>query len=394
MDKQIQILLGSQKNIDSVNVDTFEKINLFNNVSEITEYNINEEINATDQFNDEREENQIYRIYGRIEWMSLLNGLKSGYKNFQDFFSPQYVNTSKGIINSFDFYLVRPANSGYTNIIDENKFTRCFQVVATPNDFELFPAGFSTNLYGEQIYCFSFKKDINVSKFYDNFNFPNTELFIYAQYKTDVNGNNVSEILKYTKWNNNGTIIINELIPVQHNVGDYIKTNINDKICDIIEYDKENYIQTSVSGQTFYITTQCKLSDNTPVNIIWKYNPFIPIRLRYLGDELYDANTGSTTYDIVSSIPEYATKIDDNGNYVWREILPEGYIDPLTGIGVDHPFLNGKRYVFIPEILSISPDLNDNTTRTAFNEIWYTKNISSKNVRVKDDLKNIGKPCL
>lgn len=562
MDKQIQILLGSQKNINSVNVDTFEKVSLFNNVSELTEYNVNEEINATDLFNTEREENQIYRIYGRIEWMSLLNGLINNYKYFQDLFTPNYGNTSKNIINSFDFYLVRPAETGYTKItgsssqtipiIDENNdfiiinenftnwitstpsnypvgwtvsvgagsyveqtqtnqakfvldnqmfnliglnkevspvfgdlvietnvsiepnlvigtdlltislwsgtnlvqsfptlsesqgykrytfyvspstpvtkvtifanstnksiymdylrisgtsnsngqnvdeisgYARCFQVVATPNDFELYPVGFSKNVFGEQTYGFNFKKDFDISKYFDEFLFPNTELFLYVQYRKSLNGNNVNEVLKYTKWNANGTSEINELIPTNLNIGGYVKTNINDKICDIIDYDKENYQQTLVTGQTFYITTECKLEDNTSINVVWKYNPFISIRLRYLGDELYDANTGSTTYDIVSSIPEYATKIDDDGNYVWREVLPEGYIDPLTGIGVDHPFLNGRRYVFIPLILSISPDLNDNTTKTAFNQIWYTKNISSKNIVPKDDLDKIGKPC-
>lgn len=401
MDKQIQILLGSQKNIDSVNVDTFERVSLFNDVSEITEYDINEEINATDQFNTEREENEIYRIYGRIEWMSLLNGLINNYKYFEDFFTPSYDNQSKNIINSFNFYLVRPAETGFTKINNGelirangiNKYIRCFQVVATPADFEIFPIGFSKNVYGEQTYCFNFKKDFDISTYFDEFLFPNTELFLYAQYKKTINGNNISEILKYTKWNADGSTVINELIPTNLNVDDFVKTNIDDKICDVIEYDIENYTQTQLTGQTFYITTQCKLEDNSSIDLVWKYNPFIPIRLRYLGDELYDANTGSTTYDIVSSIPEYAIKIDDDGNYVWREVLPEGYIDPLTGIGTDHPFLNGRRYVFIPLILSISPDLNDDTTKTAFNEIWYTKNISSKNIIPKDDLDKIGKPC-
>jgi hypothetical protein len=547
MDKQIQILLGSQKNINSVNVDTFEKFSLFNDVSEITEYNINEEINATDQFNIEREKNQIYRIYGRIEWMSLLNGLTSNYKYFEDFFTPEYDNSSKNITNSFNFYLVRPAETGYTKIngessqtiiIDENftnwisstpsdypigwtvsvgagsyveqtstnqakfnlgnqtinlitlskeippisgnlvietnvsiepnlvigtdlftislwsgtnliqsfqtlsesqgykryeyltasstpvtkitisansfdksiymdyfkinnsqnineisGYTRSFQVIATPNDFEIFPVGFTSNIFGEQIYGFNFKKDFDVSTYFDNFQFPNTEVFLYAQYKCIINGNNVNEILKYTKWNTNGTIEINELIPTLLNIGEYVKTNVNDNICDIIEYNKENYTQSFFTGQTFYITTQCKLANNSPTDIIWKYNPFIPIRLRYLGNELYDANTGSTTYDIVSSIPEYATKMDENGNYVWREILPEGYVDPLTGMGVDHPFLNGRRYVFTSLILSISPDLNDYVTKTVFNEIWYTKNIGSKNIVPRNDLDKIGKPC-
>ncbi len=393
MDKQIEILLGSQKNINSVNVDTYEKLSLFNNVSEITEYNVNEEINATEQFNKEREENNIYRIYGRIEWMSLLNGLINNYTDLQDFFTPVYSNySSKSILNSFNFYLVRPAISGYTKINNVEKYIRCFQVVATPNDFEIYPAGFSKNVFSEQTYSFNFKKDFDISTYFDEFFFPNTELFLYAEYKKSVNGNSISEVLRYTKWNTSGTAQKTTFVPKTLNIGDFVQNNVNANICDIIEYDNENFTQTLVTGQTFYITTQCKLS-NVSKNIIWKYNPFISIRLRYLGNELYDANTGSTTYDIVSSIPEYATKIDNDGNYIWREILPDGYIDPLTGIGVDHPFLNGKKYVFSTLILSFSPDLTDNVTKTVLNEIWYSKNATSKNVTPSSDLSDIGKPC-
>jgi len=401
MDKQIEILLGSQKNINSTVVDTNERIGLFNCVSKLTEYNINEEINATDLFNSEREENEIYRIYGRLEWMSLLNGLSNDYKYFKDFFNTKYDNTTKNILSSFRFYLVKPADSDYRKF---NKFfysegelpeyERKFQVVATPSDFEIYPVGFSKNLFNEQLFGFSFKKDFDVSNIYDDLMFPITELFLYAEYIATENGNGVDELLKFTEWDNTGNDSISTMIPTQLNVGDFVKNNIGNNICDVILYDKENFIQSGYTGQTFYITTQCKLEDNSSIDLIWKYNPFIPIKLRYLGNELYDANTGSTTYDIVTSIPEYATKIDDAGNYVWREVLPEGYIDPLTGIGVDHPFLNGRRYVFSTLLLSIVPDLSDDETRNAFNSIWFTQNARIKNIKPNDDLDNIGKPCM
>ena len=80
MDKSIEILLGSEKNITSVNTDNFDKIELFNKTRELTEFNINDEISSTDVFDSERESNQIYGIYGKIEWMSILNGLKANYR--------------------------------------------------------------------------------------------------------------------------------------------------------------------------------------------------------------------------------------------------------------------------------------------------------------------------
>ena len=77
MDKKIEILLGSEKNINSVNVDAYGKIELVRNTSELNEFTVNDVVNSTEQFDAEREANQIYRLYGRIEWLSLLNGLKA-----------------------------------------------------------------------------------------------------------------------------------------------------------------------------------------------------------------------------------------------------------------------------------------------------------------------------
>lgn len=557
MDKTIEILLGGYKNINSINTDTFDKIELHNNESEIVEYDINDLLSANDVFDSERENNPIYRVYGKIEYMSLLNGLKTSYKNFEDFLSPTYDSNSGNVINSFDFYLVRPSDVGYTSvtgitttsliepeiIVDEkfdnwvsgitssypfgwsivtttnsyamqtitnqikfvldglsdnsvtiskelvsifgnivfetnvtispsqstsdslivtlwsndvilhsvdiisggsgskkydyfvdsnnpltkvtivasgvsknmyldyfnlyrsgstqstqpisNKFIRYFKVIATPSDFEIFNAGFANNVYGEQAYTFSFKKDFDVSQYFDDMGFPLTELFLYPQYLKKTNGNNISETIKYIVWNKQGLVEKKIFTAVSLNIGDYVKSFGGDNIGDLIEYDKINFKQTQLSGQTLYITTQCIHEQYGSVNIVWKYNPFIPLRLRYFGNELYNVNTGSTSYDDVESIPEYATKLDDNGNYVWRNISPQGYTDPITEQGVNYPLLNKRRYLFNNIILSVTPDMLDLNTKKVFNDIWFTENASSINTRLKtnNDLSNIGKPC-
>lgn len=406
MDKTIEILLGSQKNIHSVNADAFDKIELSNNVSEIMEYSINDAVNATEVFDAERDANPNYRIYGRIEYLSLLNGLKNditnttdNYKTIEDFFSPTYSSTAKSILNSFQFYLVKPANSGYTQIFNGSSgtthYVRYFQVIATPSDFEIYPAGFSNNVYGEQAYAFSFKKDYDISQYFDNFGFPITELFLYAQYNLTKNAYNVYETMKYTKtWTSVGNDVDRYAFTTTTlNIGDYIKTATGSKIGDLIDYQKNEFTQTQVSGQTIYITTNYKIN-YTNMYLVWKFNPFIPLRLRYLANELSYANTGSTSYDAVSSIPVYATKLDNDGNYVWREIVPQGYTEPLTGLGVDYPFLNKRRYLFASIILSISPDLNDYNTLIAFNKIYYSRYATNLKITPSDDLNNIGKPCL
>jgi hypothetical protein len=388
----VEILLNSLKNIHSVNVDNFEKIELERKVSVINEYDIRNILSATETFDTEREANPNYRIYGKIEYMSLLNGLKTSYTQFSDFFNPQITGNTKNVINSFDFYLVRAATSGYTQIISGGStilWTRYFQVIATPNDFEIFPAGFSNNVYGEQAYSFNFNKDFNVTPYVDQFGFPLTELFLYAQYKPTANGNGSPEILSGTVWSAVGVPSQFSFAPTTLNIGDYVHTFFDAKIGELIEYSELEFLQAQLSPQTFYI--------QTPYNagrLIWKYNPFIPFNLRYFGSELNQVNTGSTSYDQTMSIPYYATKIDNFGNFVWRDILPQGYTDPTSGLGVDYPFVNKKRYLFSNIILDVTPDLNDPATLAAFQEVWYTRYATKLSITPISDINNIGKPCL
>ena len=86
MDNNTQILLNSLKNVNSVNVDNYEKIELSNKRALINEYDISNIISATDIFDAEREANEIYRIYGKIEYISLLNGLNNFIFKISRFF--------------------------------------------------------------------------------------------------------------------------------------------------------------------------------------------------------------------------------------------------------------------------------------------------------------------
>lgn len=384
MDKNIKILLNSEQNINSVNVDMYDKVELSNKPKEINEYNIRNVVNATEVFDAEREENQVYRIYGKIEYLSLLNGLSLNYSRFEDFFYP-LTDNCKNILNSFDFYLVRPASSGFTADIN-NIYNRYFEVIATPDDFELFPIGFSNNVYGEQGYSFNYNIDIDISNYYDNFDFPVTELFLYAQYKNETN-----ESVYFTEWSSSIPSEVN-LLRKDLNIGDFVETLGNLRIGDLINYDKATFLQEQTEKQTFYILTPFT-NNGTSSRLKWKYNPFIPIRLRYLTDNYYVANTGSTSYELVQSIPTYATDID-NGNFVWRNIQIEDYNDPITGLGTNHPFVNKKRYAFSSIILDMTPDLSDTITKDAFEEVWFTRNKYNIKTTPTGDIDNIGKPCL
>lgn len=537
MDEKLDILLGNEKNINSINVDNTIKIELMNNLSEITEYTVNDVVNSTEQFDLERQENEVYRIYGRIEYLSLINGIKDNDDNrsLSDFFNTDpTVSNPKTIFNSFDFHIVAPHDSvSYKNISNTNDYLRPFIVITDKIDIDIIDAGFNTNIYGEQIYGFNIKLDIDIKNYVDNLGIPLTELFLYAQYNEASN-----EAQYYTKWSTSTGNPIKAVLKTKDlNIGDTLTDNNGFNVYDKINFIAEEFSVTQVSAQTYIFRVPYKKT--TTKELEFKYNPLIPIKLRdfdsvvstaklpeiaenstvlevydvdnpinsvkliksssqtvsttihkiidwdsadigyssyaydmwyswdsetgkltinkdgtykvkystsffltnytdkYIGytsihhnssqvnnmtriyQESYDKNGGEyedvfssgdtiTTYvklilnsneRRLNEIPDYALVIPSEGKFVWRDILPQGNIDPLTGDGVDYPFFNGKRYVFSPILLSIPPNLSNESwlkhyhTRAVFSEINYTDDAEPINVSPLTDINNIGKPC-
>ena len=532
MDKSVEILLGSQKNINSVNVNTYDKIELTREVSELTEFDVNDVVNSTEQFDAEREANPVYRIYGRIEYLSLLNGIKAGHNTLEEFFNPVYTGSTMNLLDDYDFYLVVPASGvSYSTIPSSNLRKRVFQVIAGKEDFEIYNAGFTNNVYGEQTYAFSFKSDFDVSHLFDSLGFPVMELFLYAQYKIQ---SVIVEQMSYTTWTTSAqtktTFNKKDFV-----IGDIVETNSGADVYDLIEYDANEFYQAQAQTQTYYIRT--RYSDSGHKWLEWSYNPFIPLRLRYFESTLSTAkasqvienttlltvspvsnptlsntftgtktfkqvltpsintledwdgsstsyyywddgdgilefdNTG--TYNVefktqiylpegtdkyiaesylqvnstpltggtidtrrkylsndapiqtvkftrafnssdelkvrvrlipnperkIEIIPDYAA-IRSDGRLIWREILPQGYTEPLTNIGVDYPFFNGKRYLFEPIVFDVVPNLRTETalkhdnTLLVFNEIEYWQNATNIDITpANNNINEFGLPC-
>jgi len=390
VDKNIKIQLGSTKNINSTDVDTYEKIKLDNQRNEILEYDIKNILSVTDVFEAERQNTEVYRIYGGIEYLSILNGLPNDYPNnyiwLEDYFRPKtysdfnnfYVKT---IYNSFDFYLLRP--KGYKRLSNtNNEYVLELEVIATPNHFDLFNMGYSRNIFDEPKYGFIFNKDFDVSNWVDGFGFPITELYLFPQYKPNSDGR---EGVRESYWANDGFEWTRNYYSPSLNIGDIIEG-------DKIKYYKSNYSQVIHSKKKFYIRTFNR-KENVIRQFYWKYEPFIPLKLRYLSNEVSKANINEDNYEQRSNIPHYATDLG-NGNMIWREILEQGYIDPLTGEGVDYPFVNKRRYLFSNIMLSIPPDMEHTDTARIFNEIEFGEpNTLNKSPLNEDNLNNIGKPC-
>lgn len=379
MNNKLQIQLGETKNINSVNVNNFINLLLSRRSKLINEYNIRNVLSATEIYEREREEYAIYRIHGKLEYLSILNGVADNYNTLSDFFLPQKTGNVKNIMNSFDFYLLKPSND-YVEIQNTpTNHIRKFEVIGKPTDIDIFPVGFSKNLFDEQEYSFICNKDFDMRFERDYFNFPITELFLFAQYKRRTTP--PIENFMRTIWNETTGNPSIETVTTQptYEIGDLVYG-------DLIDYNKKEFEQTIISGQTHYIRTPYNSN-----NLEWKYNPFIPLKLRYFYNDLNKENISGSSYEDISKIPDYATYIED-GYYVWKDILEQGILDPITDLGVDYPFVNRKRYLFINEILSIVPNLVHANTSTVFDEI---KRLEPSTIDFKSigNINDFGLPC-
>lgn len=392
MDIQDKIQLNETRNVNAVNVDTDIKLNLQSNLDLNTEYDLQNILDISQLFDDERQASTKYRIYGSFNYFSILNGLRRNYGLIEDFFVDPVAGTLlKDIYSDLRIYLVKPSSQPYTKISStQERYVKKYEVIDRIIDIQ--DAGFQRDLFGEKQYTIIYNNDVDISNMFDPFGFPVTELALYVEYIPQTNGYNENEAMqkKVFIFNSGGFNRIN-FTPVQLNAGDIIDG-------DVIIYDKENFLQTTVDTAEQYIYTPLgggnvvggkSIDDKT---IRWKYNPIIPIRLRYFDTTLRRVNTGTTDYQQSISIPNYATQLDNNGNFVWRDILDNGFIDPIENIGVAFPFINQKHYVFNNFVFKVQPDLLDPFTDDLFEEIRFPNNILDSTTP-NSDLDDIGRIC-
>ena len=387
MDKREIIQLGEQKHVDSINEDVSIKIKLDGKYSLNTEYEIENVLNVTKVFDDERQNTYKYKIHGEIEYLSVLTNLNFDYNNVEDFFSTKPLSAeTKTLFSDFKIYLVAPSSSGWTETSVVDRYRRKFIVLEEFNNIDILNAGFAKNIFDETQQSFVLNFDVDIENLSDNFGFPITEVFLYFEYQTSQNGNGDNEILSHKTFNSLGNdATIANISNMTWNKGDVIEG-------DIVDFFNTTYEQIIYNKYLHYITTP--YLDGVTKHIKWYYNPFVPIRLRYFEEDVRVASTGTSDYALVSSIPSHAIPYDNNGNYVWRDILENGFFDPVSEIGVNFPFINQRHYVFNNLVFSVKPDLTHSNTNIVFNEIKFNENtfISAK-PSDESNLDKIGKDC-
>lgn len=378
MDYKITKQLDENKNVNSVNRDFYTNLLFNREVKELTEDDVTHYLNSSEQFDIERQNSNKYFIYGGLEFFSILNGIKENYLLFKDFFNKFNLlenESTKTIFNSFNFYLLKPLS--YESEKDNYEFlyesegneyyVRKFEVIAKNSDFIINNQAFANNIFNDEKYSYLINKDIVIENNLDWFGKPITELYILSMYKKSYEGSeDKDEDIQVQEFISGSTININ----FNSIDGDTIDYEIGNIVYgDVVIWNKETYTETKFIDKEIKIITNYEEVDGMFTNnerIIWKYNPLFPIRIDYLANEYKIENISGTTE---VNIPDYAIELDNKGNYIWRDKLDKGFIDNLYNIGVDHPFVNGKHYVYSNHIIKLVPDLSDSFTHTKFQSI-------------------------
>jgi len=383
MSENLELQLGLAKNVNGVNVDTNVNINLESSVKELLSYNESSVISVSDLFNAERQESESYRVYGRVDFLSVINGLKKNYKILSDFFFPprlgeELSGVTKNLLNCFDVYLCYPSTGN--TALSVNTFVRNYTVVTKLSNVEIFKAGFARNIFFNYEYIFDFNIDFNIEGAVDSFGKPYTDFYLFFDFHPNLNGNSQMETVQRIHFTGPTSSTI---IPQSH-VPPYVPG-------DVLEGDRVIYVDTNFEEElkdqmVYYVTFPYDVG-----TLQFKYFPFIPLKIREFGDEIISANaTGGTENDL--NIPSYAVPVDNRGNYIWKDLLPNGYIDPISGRGVDYPFVNKRHYVFNALTLPLVPNMDDPSTFAQFSDIKFGPN-SLLNKKPSTDLNSLGNRC-
>lgn len=419
MDETYEIQIGSGKTSTSLNVDNFVPINLKSNNAELLPYDQISIINLAQVFDKERQASSVFRIYGSIDYNTITNGLKLNYKSLTDFWvrpriGQEATGGTRNILNTFDIYLckqkgnlfevtsglysgrtftgsknsqqynsysaVTVLESGNTGFSATN-FQRRYEVLTNLTDIEIYKSGYGKNIFNDQIYSFNFNVDIDVAEQYDSFGKPLTNLYLFFNFKPHTGTYGIETVRKKI-FNSGSTESINNTgltTYVIYKAGDIVDG-------DLVFYDRAQFEEIILNEQEYY--ARFPVSGNTYLE--FKYNPFIPIKLRDFNDQIVLGNISGTS-DIDQNIPNYAVKIDNNGNYVWESILPYGYIDAISNRGVSNPFINLRHYVFNPITVSLAANLNNEVTASNFaNMIFGAESILNA---LPSNLNNLNKKC-
>jgi hypothetical protein len=85
------------------------------------------------------------------------------------------------------------------------------------------------------------------------------------------------------------------------------------------------------------------------------YNPFVRIPIRAYSSFIETADTATT-----GNLPYYAVSLDGGVTSIWRDLLDVGYIEPISEVGINYPFVNNSHYLFCVADVILTPEMTQN----------------------------------
>jgi hypothetical protein len=385
LQESTQIQLNQFKNTDSVNQDIYLNVELKAERKQINEDIVNRYLSLSERFDYERQQSTKFRIYGNIEYFSLFNNIPIQYSGTTDFFRPPVQseinnNLLKNFSNSFKTYLCKVSYSSGTTL-NNDRYIQYFDKLTQLTDFDTYSCGYSVNLFNEKKNLYNFDVDIDVNNIVDRFNKPLMDLYIYFEYIPTTTAPQ-SEFVRYTEYGD-GEEPTSYSYPVLT-----LPTTASTVYGNLIEYTKENFIEEIVQEQEYYINGNYKNVSLVNKTIILKYKPFHKIKLRDFSENSELVYSGVTN----AIIPDHKVLLESTQNYLWRDILDYGFIEPESLNGVDYPFVNGRHYVYNNLILDMKPDLTDADTLTLFRSIYQTGSTNIAN-SLSNNFEKLNAPC-
>lgn len=350
-----KFILSSERFANSPTVDYYKTIQLKNKTKTILNDENVTNIELSELANIERENSYKYRLLGSINYFSLLNNLKNNYTEIQDFFVRYNGGVNpKNIFNSFKIYVTKKSTE-YVSF-NNDLYKETYEIISELKDINIYNCGFSRNIFNEQTYLFNFNITLDLKDQKDYFNKPITELFLFFDYQLDISKNETvlsKDFNSTSKENKNLTIT--KTTNSNYELNDLIVSNL-------IKKEDNDFDEKIINEQEY------KIKYNIGSSVVqFKYNPFLKIKLRDYNDAIYNGNLKVNSTNTFN-IPDYAKLFGDvsDENVLWKEILPHGFIDPITDLGVNHPFINGVHYVYTNNVFSITPDFSNLETEIIF----------------------------
>lgn len=225
------------------------------------------------------------------------------------------------------------------------------KLTLTPNNYEIYPLGFSWNVFRDLNYQVSFNEDIDLGGIVDNLGRPLSEVYLTfiktnsgnmfghtrSGFDLDFLPGNLSEDVS------NVRLLTYDAVQNQTAMETNITYNFNsDFYGDIVEYNRFELREKVLADvlHRFNTIDREQIYDGVadgPRREGYYYKPHHKIKIREFS--LYIEQGDRHT----AGIPDYAENLGD-GRYLWRDLLDIGVYDG-EGDLLDYPFTNGNHYI-------------------------------------------------